>query len=133
MHNIVKRIRNKRGETLVESMASILIFTFASIIMLTMISAATDINQVAKEADRAHFEVLVEAEMAEGDAQTGQVVFSIGQMGSANEQTVTVDVYGEAPANGGVYAYYFVESGASTEATESNPPKENSPAQEDST
>ena len=49
MKHVMKRLKSKAGETLVESMAAILIFTFASIIMLSMVSYAADINTAAKE------------------------------------------------------------------------------------
>lgn len=128
MKNIIKRIRDKRGETLVESMASILIFTFASIIMLTMISTAADINQAAKEADRAHFDLLIEAEMAEGTAKTGTVAFSIGAPSNVSNQSVAVHVYGDAPENGGVYAYYSIDETTATTPTETQPGEHNQQA-----
>lgn len=104
MHNIIRRLRDKRGETLIESMASILIFTFASIIMLTMISTATDINRTAKKADRDHFSQMIIAEMAEGSSTAkGTVKFTVNGV----TESVQVDVYGE---NTDLYSYFVSET-----------------------
>ena len=47
----MKKLCNRRGETLLETLVATLIFTFGSIIMLTMISSAAKINDAAKRAD----------------------------------------------------------------------------------
>lgn len=97
------KIREKRGETLVESLVSILIFTFASILMLTMISAGAEINRTAREADRTYFSQLLTAEMAEGPGtEKGTVLFTVN--GAA--EAVTVDVYRE---DSGLYSYFAAE------------------------
>lgn len=100
MDKLLKRIKNKCGETLIESVISILIFTFASIIMLTMISAANNINQTAKDNDREHYEQLVVAELApDGSGVTKTVNFTI----DGEDVTEYVQVFG---TDGGLYAYY---------------------------
>lgn len=104
MNNILKRLKSNAGETLVESMCAILIFTFASIIMLSMVSAAADINTKAKEADTNYYDQLVDVEMAEGTGTAGTVTFTFGGASGPSE-TVSVDVFtgeGEEP----LYAYY---------------------------
>lgn len=99
----MKRIRSKKGETLIESLASILIFTLASIILLTLVSAANDLNRTAKETDRTFFVQMIEAEMAEGNEKTaGTVTFTL----SGTSEKVAVDVYG---LETGLYAYYAAE------------------------
>lgn len=93
------KIWEKRGETLVEALVSILIFTFASIAMLTMLSAAAGINQTAKEADRAHFSQMLTAELAEGPGTAeGTVLFTV----SGTAQSVPVAVYREEE----LYSYF---------------------------
>lgn len=94
------KIREKRGETLVETLASILIFTFASIVMLTMLSAAVGINQTAKEADRVHVSQMLTAEMAEGPwTAQGTILFTV----NGTAQSVPVEVY---RAEEGLYSYF---------------------------
>ena len=67
----MKKLRNKlssrRGETLVETLAAILIVTFASIILLSMIAAATKLNITAKQHDRAMAAELNVAEAQDSD------------------------------------------------------------------
>lgn len=94
------KIREKRGETLLESLVSILIFTFASITMLTMLATAAGINQRAQEADRAHFSQMLTAEMAEGPGtNTGTLQFAV----NGTQQFVPVTVY---RGDGELYSYF---------------------------
>ena len=51
MKTIFRRLKSTRGESLIESMAAILIFTFASILFLSMVNAAADVNLSVREAD----------------------------------------------------------------------------------
>lgn len=112
MKEIIKRLKNQAGETLVESMAAILIFTFASIIMLSMVSSAADINTAAREADREYFEAMIIVELAQNNG-SGSVAFSIQDASGTvtiNQETTPVSVSGDTDS---LYAYY-----ASTAATE---------------
>lgn len=107
MNNIMKRLRNKAGETLVESMAAILIFTFASIIMLSMVSSAADINTAAKEADHDFYSQMVTIEQASGSGTTIKVTFTVDSSASklySLSSTGDAAMYGD-PENG-LYAYY---------------------------
>ena len=51
MKILLTRLKETRGETLIESMIAILIFTFASILFLTLVTSAANINTTVKEAD----------------------------------------------------------------------------------
>lgn len=51
MKTILTRLKSTCGETLIESMVAILIFTFASILFLTLVTSAANINTTVKEAD----------------------------------------------------------------------------------
>ena len=98
MKKILTRLKSKKGETLVESMAGILIFTFGSIIMLSMVTSAADINTAAKEADQEYFTQMVQVELAQEDA-TGTVTIAT----PAGDDTVGVSISGSTE---GLYAYY---------------------------
>lgn len=116
MSKLIQKLKSKAGETLVESMAAILVFTFASIIMMSMVSAAADINTTAKEADRQFQEELVVVERGSVTAvipedpsdptipvdphTSGTVKFTFGSV----EETVKVDVF--RAEGGDLYAYY---------------------------
>lgn len=106
MNQIFKKLRSKAGESLVESLAAILIFTMASIGMFSMVTAAADINQTAKEADRANQEQMLIAEQGEGTSAAGTVTMTLDRgVGNApiNVIVADVDIYG---TEGGLYAYY---------------------------
>lgn len=98
MNKILTRLKSKKGETLVESMAGILIFTFGSIIMLSMITSAADINTAAKKADEEFFSQMVQVELAQGGA-TGTVSIAT----PAGTDTAAVVISGTTD---GLYAYY---------------------------
>lgn len=63
----------QRGETLIESLGAILVFTFASIAMLTMLSTANNMNQMAEAKAQARQKGQLLTETPEGDVTTGQV------------------------------------------------------------
>lgn len=100
MKQIISKLRSRAGESLVESLMAILIFTLASIVMYSMVTAAADINMTAKETDRSIQEQLVIAEKAEGTPATGTVTMKLG---SETIDTSTVYIYG---GNGSLYSYF---------------------------
>lgn len=110
---MMKKLRNNRGESLMETLVAILIFTMSSIIMYTMVTTAADINMTAKESDQANQAQMLVAEQGEGDGQEGTVSMKLTKAGSvtANQSlgTVEVEVFGES---GDLYAYYVADSGA---------------------
>ena len=101
MKKLIKKLRSRAGESLVESMAAILIFTLASIIMYTMITAAADINTTAKQVDRTIQEQLVVAERADTATDTGSVTMTMGGKTVLSEQ---VNIYGGQ--DGALYSYF---------------------------
>ena len=101
MKKIISKLTSRAGESLVESLLSILIFTLASIAMYSMVTAAADINTTAKETDRTVQEQLVIAEKAEGTPSLGTVTMKLGD--------VTIDsseVYIYGGNDGALYAYF---------------------------
>lgn len=91
------------GESLMESLVSILILTFASILLLTLVSAARKINQSAREMDQALFRQLVTAELAPEEQMTpGTVTVTV----NGGSQTVAVEVFG----GDGLTAWYPEDS-----------------------
>lgn len=100
MSNLFDRIRQNRGETLLESMAAILIFTFASIALLTMLMTAGNLNEKAAQQTQAQAAAMALAEMGEGAAGTGTVRIIL----HGKTETAVVEVYGQGS---GPYAYYL--------------------------
>lgn len=108
MKNMIRKLKSKAGESLVESLAAILIFTMASIIMYSMVMAAGDINTKAKEADEINQQQMLVAEKGEGTSTSGNVTFTLVKPGTTPAETLTsvqvkVDIYGTTD---GLYAYY---------------------------
>lgn len=104
MKQILNKLRSRAGESLVESLAAILIFTMASIGMFSMVTAAADINQTAKEADRRNQEQMLIAEQGEGTGASGTVTMTlVSGENTINVIVADVDIYG---TEGGLYAYY---------------------------
>lgn len=92
MKKLWKKLRSTGGESLVEAMASVLIFTFASIILLSMISTAADINRTAKAADADLREELYVAEEQDRDkSHAGRITVSV--QGSTQSQSIPVEFY----------------------------------------
>ena len=118
MRSFLKKLKSKAGESLVESMAAILIFTMASIVLYTMVTTAGDINAKAKAMDQKNQTELVAVERGEktyvnaaNETVTvyngvGNVTFSIVTKPGSTKQiaSVPVDIYGGQ--NNSLYAYY---------------------------
>lgn len=108
MKKIIRKLKSKAGESLVESMAAILIFTLSSIALLSMISASADINRTAKVADEQFQEQMTVVEKAEStDAKAGYVTFTV------NDKTVAQDkvyICQKNDNNSALYAYYLDRS-----------------------
>ena len=113
MKNFLRKLKSKAGESLIESMAAILIFTMASIVMYTMVTTAADINRTAKEMDEKNQEhmIAVEKGLPENKIATGTVTFSM--IDASNNATVlateNVDIYGGNTAD--ELFTYFIQTG----------------------
>lgn len=115
MKQIIRKFRSRAGESLVESLIAILIFTLASIVMYTMVTTAADINMSAKEADRNIQAQLVVAEQAETSPSAGTVIFSLVE-GDTTTQIMEVDVNIYGNTKDALYSY-FADSAEATEET----------------
>lgn len=91
MKRLRTKLRGKTGESLVETLCAILIFTLASVGMYTMILTANRINSDVREKDRGIQEQLIIVEKAEGTAEGGTVTVTLTD-GKGNEQTFGIDV-----------------------------------------
>ena len=117
---LIKRLRSISGESLVESMASVLIFTLASIALLSMITAAARINGEAREADELHQQQMLVAEEAGlemkqvgEEAQkikdsrkdgTVKITFSNSNLSGT---TIEKDVYVYQAEDGALFSYFL--------------------------
>lgn len=107
MKAVFKKLKSKAGESLVETLAAILIFTMASIVMYTMVSTAADINTTVKEKDKVNQEHMLAIEKGEPDAKSGSgtVYIYVGEEAAGQEKaSIKVDIYGGHDDS--LYAYY---------------------------
>ena len=51
MKRLIARLRKRSGETLVESMAAILVFTLSSLLLFSLVNTANRINEATRQAD----------------------------------------------------------------------------------
>lgn len=59
---MIHKLKNQRGETLVEVMASIVIASLSAALLFSCIMASTQINRTAQNADKAYYAALSKAE-----------------------------------------------------------------------
>ena len=122
MKKLFAKLKSDLGETLVEAMASLLIFTLASIGLFSMISSSARINKQADDASTKHYEQMMVAEGAEGvPDKTGQSVkieFTPAEGSGLSQKTVItfvdVDVYQSDDGDDALYAYYKHVDGGGT-------------------
>lgn len=107
MKNLFHKLRSKAGESLIESLAAILIFTMASIVMYSMVTTAADINRTAKEMDEANQQHMIAVEKGLPEAQNGSATITFSLNGTEIAET-NVDIYGGQ--DGSLYTY-FVHTG----------------------
>jgi len=102
LKKMLKRLRSAKGESLIESMAAILIFTLASIILLAMISTSARLNKTAKDIDHAiETELLAAEQKKTATAGSNKVTFSIGNIKIDEEE---VSLY-RAAGDNTLYSY----------------------------
>lgn len=107
MNNLFRKLKNKAGESLIESLAAILIFTMASLVMYTMVTTAADLNRTAKEMDETNQQHMIAVEKGLPEAQNGSAIITFS-LGSTEIAQTQVDVYGGQ--DGSLYTY-FVHTG----------------------
>lgn len=110
MKTILTRLKNNRGETLIESMIAILIFTFASILFLTLVTSAANINTTVKEADESFQsqQLAVEKDEVATEPATVSLTKNGTELLTDGDYTnfVVTDVEDDA-----LYAYFLKEGG----------------------
>lgn len=115
MKKLMKKLLGKKGESLVESLASILIFTLTSIALFSMLMASARINQETKTANEDFKTQMQVAETGDGEAIDGQVTFTFDGVtdgASIISTTKNVDIY-QAEGENALYSYFVKKGGGS--------------------
>ena len=109
MKKIMKKLRSRKGESLIEVLCAILIFTMSSVGMYSMVMAANNINAAAKEADRANQEAMAIVEKAEGDPTSkGSITVTVtDSAGNKEDVKIPVDIY----ESGDLFSFFRQETG----------------------
>ena len=113
MRNIIKKLRSKQGESLLETLISILIFTLASIAMFTMCKSANQLNATVKDnAADVNTQMLIVESASGAPTSTGTLTFKFE--GWADAEThhwesrkidVPIAVYGSRSSDT-LFSYY---------------------------
>ena len=117
MKRLIARLRKRSGETLVESMAAILVFTLSSLLLFSMVNAANRINLTTKQADLERQSQLSAAESGVS-SQTSKVYLYIGSSESIQE-SFSVHIAQKEQEDGAppaLYSYF-----RSVQSTETDP------------
>lgn len=107
MNKIFNKLCSRKGESLIESLAAILVMTLASIVMYSMVTAAADINTKAKNNDLAIQQQMDVAERADRATGEGTIYMYIEYNDEQNKVAeVDVDIFG---IEGGLFSYFAKE------------------------
>lgn len=97
----MKKLKDRRGETLVEVLASILIASVSVALLFGCVMASSHMDRRAGETDGDHYAALTAAETRSGSPVSEGVKVKIVNIGNNGEGELTVDIYGGA----GTYSY----------------------------
>ena len=85
-----RKLRSRKGETLTETLVAVLLVGLASVVLASMISAASHMSAQALERDTALYDEITVAE-AQSSGQNGSVTVEIG----GSSQNFNVTYFGE--------------------------------------
>lgn len=103
MKALFRKLKSKAGESLVETLAAILIFTMASVVMYSMVTTAADINSTVKEKDKQNQVQMVAVEKGDPAAKTGEGTVTF-YLGSHKIAETSVDIFGGE--NESLYSFF---------------------------
>lgn len=95
----MKKLQNKRGETLVEVMASILIAALSVTLMFGCIMASSHIDREAEDLDERHYAALTAAEERTEAADWGSI--KLVNQDNSQEHSLAITICGGE----GMYSY----------------------------
>lgn len=95
----MKKLRDSRGETLVEVLASILIASLSVALLFGCVMASTNMDRDAQKLDKEHYEALTAAEAQSGTGTSGTV--KIQNPNNSMEGSLSIEIYGDT----GLYSY----------------------------
>lgn len=97
----MRKLKNCSGETLIETLVSILIVTLASVVLVQMVITGCQIGMESGKADKTFSSALTAAEGESTSKGNGTVTIS----GTNGEYTVPVEYYGGGTGNHSLTSY----------------------------
>lgn len=97
----MRKLRNNRGETLVEVMASIVIAALSVALLFSCAMASSNMDRNARDVDGKYYQALSAAEGRDGTALGSGKVTIQNQDDSTKKSEPTVNIYGGE----GLYSY----------------------------
>ena len=98
MRTLARKLRSRRGESLVEVLAAVLICALSVLLLASAAVAVGSINHAASDNDEAYYEALNRAEAR--DTPTGRAELTVSAAGACSV-SVEVSLYGEE----GIYSF----------------------------
>ena len=83
-------MKHASGQSLIEALAAILIFTFGSVVMLTLFTGAKELNEAARAEMEARTEIQITRELGL-DLTPGRVVLRLGDREEALDAVFSGD------------------------------------------
>lgn len=106
-----RKLKSRRGESLIESLVAILAFTISSIVMYSMVTTAADINLTARKADEDFQEQVVIVEQAQGAGTQSSVSLSLTKSPDSNTLKPMGNVKVAVYRSDDLVAYYAIPKG----------------------
>lgn len=88
--SVFRKLRSRKGETLTETLVAVLIVGLASVVLASMIGAASRISTQVLEREKDLYEEIAAAETQTGSGQDGVVTVRIG----GTDKNFAVSYYG---------------------------------------
>lgn len=95
----MKKLRDSRGETLVEVLASILIASLSVALLFGCVMASSNMDRDAKKLDKEHYKALTAAEVQSGTGISGTV--ELQNIKNSEKGSLSIEIFGGA----GLYSY----------------------------
>lgn len=106
-----RKLKNRRGESLVEALVAILAFTLSSLLMYSMVTTAADINRTARKEDEAFQKQVKIVEEAQGVPTYDKVSVSLTESPGYNNSKSMGEVEVAVYKGEDLTAYYVVPEG----------------------
>lgn len=91
----MKKLQNRRGETLVETLCAVLVVGLAVALLAAMVSASSRLDRKAGQEAGALYGAVSDAEATEGTSADGNVTVIIGEAEGQPGVEVPVTFYGD--------------------------------------